>query len=1026
MTKPPYRRICAALVLGGSLLLDAAQEGPEHAARMKAGRALFTRSIRPALTTHCLKCHGGEKTRSELDMGSRDKLLKGGESGPVIDLADAGKSRLLTLVRHADAKIQMPPKKAKLPDSLIADLERWISLGAPYDKPLAEGRETASGMTVTDSDRAFWSFKPLKVDAPPRIEDPWARTAIDAFVLEPLNRQGLAPNPPADRRTLARRASLDLTGLPPGPEELKAYLEDSRPDAWERLLERLLASPHYGERQARHWMDVARFAESDGFEHDYDRKTAYHYRDALIEAFNADTPWDRLVGWQLAGDELEPGNPLAWKATGFLSAGVFPTQITEAEFEQARYDELDDMVGTTSVAFLGLSVGCARCHDHKYDPIPTRDYYNMTATFATAIRSEKELGMDSEAFREKWASWEEKRLQLEQVKTQYETATLASGFQAWLKKPGDLDTLTAGTWQVLDPSRVVSREGATLTRQADGSWLASGKNPANEEYTIEATAAAGAAALRIEALTHKSFPRNGPGRAGNGNFALGNLRIEARPLNAAKAKPHPITFTDARATHQQNTGTLSVKSSYDKDPDKSGWAVDRGGIGKDQAAVFVFDQPLETTMQLSITMRFHVNTSHTFGRMRLAVARDADADIKADLGASGLLVEAVEALKSGTLNDVQRKTLRDVYVGQDAGWAAHNKKLQQHNAARPQPKKEKVLVCSEGVKPVKNHADGRGYPHFYPEVHHLTRGDPKQKGAVAEAGFLQVLMPGDGKPQTRKPKGETDSKLSYRRAALAHWLTDPEKGCGHLLARVMVNRLWQQHFGRGIVATPNDFGFQGERPTHPALLDWLADDLIRHQWRLKHTHKLIMRSAVYRQSTVYDPRDAAKDIDNRFLWRFAPRRLEAEAVRDSLLAVSGTLDRRMYGPGSLNESMARRSIYFTIKRSRLPNAMLVFDWPEHLVSMGKRPNTTVAPQALYLMNSPQVRHYAKGLAGRAKQSVDAAYQLALGRPATDAEKEAATAFMGSQAARYPGGSTAAAFTDFCQALMASNEFLYLP
>jgi hypothetical protein len=228
------------------------------------------------------------------------------------------------------------------------------------------------------------------------------------------------------------------------------------------------------------------------------------------------------------------------------------------------------------------------------------------------------------------------------------------------------------------------------------------------------------------------------------------------------------------------------------------------------------------------------------------------------------------------------------------------------------------------------------------------------------------------------------------------------------------------------VATPNDFGFQGERPTHPALLDWLADDLIRHQWRLKHTHKLIMRSAVYRQSTVHDPRDAAKDIDNRFLWRFAPRRLEAEAVRDSLLAVSGTLDRRMYGPGSLNESMARRSIYFTIKRSRLPNAMLVFDWPEHLVSMGKRPNTTVAPQALYLMNSPQVRQYAKGLGGRAKQSVDAAYQLALGRPATDAEKEAATAFMGSQAARYPGGSAAAAFTDFCQALMASNEFLYLP
>lgn len=1016
--------LITALCIGWNL--QAADPSIQHVENMKAGTALFIETIRPALTTHCLKCHGGEKTRSDLSMANRDLLIKGGESGPVIDLENPNRSRLLKLIRHEDEKIQMPPKKPKLPDALIADIAKWIHLGAPYDAPLLEKSADADkAMQVTDNDRAFWSFQALKVTPPPTIDANGAKTAIDQFWLAQLKAEGLSPNPRAEKRTLARRASLDLTGLPPSREDLIDFMSDQKPGAWERMIDRLLASPHYGERQARHWLDVARFAESDGFEQNYDRKTAYHYRDAMIEAFNANVPWDRLVRWQLAGDELEPDSPLAWKATGFLAAGVFPTQITEAEFEQTRYDELDDMVGTTTAAFLGLSVACARCHDHKYDPIPAQDYYNMIATFATAIRSEKALGIDSEVFQAKLAPWEEKGKALEAAKEAYATSNLETGFKEWLKKPTGLDQLTSGTWQLLDPSTVVSRDGATLTRQADGAWLASGKNPSSDAYTIEATASAGSQALRIEALTHKSFPRNGPGRASNGNFALGHLSIEAQPIGS-KTKSVPIKLVDARATHQQNTGGLSVKSSYDGDPNTTGWAVDLGGIGKDQSAVFVFDKPLETAMQLTITMRFHVNTSHTFGRIRLAVARDPQADIKAELGASQDLISAVAALKEGTLTDDQKAILRTIYARQDAGWKKQNDQIQQHLAVKPQPKKETALICSEGVKARKNHADGRGYPHFYPQVHVLKRGDPKQKGEVAEAGFLQVLMREDQLVEKWQPSSPAKG-LSYRRASLARWMTDPEQGAGHLVARVMVNRLWQQHFGRGIVATPNDFGFQGERPTHPELLDWLANDLIQHNWELKRLHKLIMTSAVYQQSSAHDAADAIKDIDNRMLWRFAPRRLEAEAVRDSLLAASGMLDPTMYGPGSLSEAMSRRSIYFTIKRSSLPTSMLIFDWPEHTVSIGKRPNTTVAPQSLYLMNSPQVRQYAKGVATRAKSSIDEIYELTLNRPPSQDERTAASAFLKQQATRYEGGGAdAAALTDFCQALMSSNEFLYLP
>ena len=388
---------CFGLVLSGlvaclctsgqsSRAQEKAAVSPEHARRMREGLALFKEHVRPALSRYCLDCHGGQETKGHFDLSDARALDR---QRPCRGRQSVGEPALpCHRPRRRAAHAAEGPK---LPDATIAESRRWIDLGAPYDRPLVDRRADGAGpprgadcLNETSGRSGRWPAV-----TPPSVRDAaWARTPIDRFILAALERRGLTPNPPADRRTLIRRVSFDLTGLPPSPEEVDAFVADPAPDAYERLVDRLLARPHFGERWARHWMDVARFAESHGYEQDYDRPFAYHYRDFLIRAFNDDMPYDQFVRWQLAGDELAPDDPLAMAATGFLGAGRFPTQLTEAEFESARYNELDDMVATTGAAFLGLSVGCARCHDHKYDPIPSDDYYRLAAVFTTTIRSE--------------------------------------------------------------------------------------------------------------------------------------------------------------------------------------------------------------------------------------------------------------------------------------------------------------------------------------------------------------------------------------------------------------------------------------------------------------------------------------------------------------------------------------------------------------------------------------------------------------------------------------------------------------
>jgi hypothetical protein len=644
--------------------------------------------------------------------------------------------------------------------------------------------------------------------------------------------------------------------LPPTYDEVREFEGDSSPEAWERTIDRLLASPHYGERWGRHWLDLARFAESHGFEHDYDRPHAYHYRDFVIKALNQDLPYDTFVRWQLAGDETDPHNPLALMATGFLANGVHATQITANQVEKERYDELDDMLATTGTAMLGLTIGCARCHDHKFDPIPNVDYYRLLSTFTTAVRSEMEVNLDPEGFDQAKNEYDAEHAPLVEMLARYENQELNKQFDEWL----------AGT-----------------TKQ------------------------------------------------------------EVSFADLAKL-PGPV----------------------------------HDAIG--------------------------------------AVAKTGAKELNAD----------------------QRRSLFAWFKTTDAKWQMLNGAVIKH--AKNEPKLPKVLVSSEGVPAVRLHTQGGD---FLEKTHFLRRGDPNQKLGEATQGFLQVLTTAPGGEKHWQHEPPRGWRTSYRRRALANWITDTEYGAGQLLARVIVNRLWHYHFGRGIVATPSDFGAQGTPPSHPELLDWLARELIRNQWRLKPIHKLILTSAVYQQASAIDPAKAAMDPDNIYLWRWAPRRLEAEAIRDTLLAISGELDRTMYGSGTLDEGMRRRSIYFTVKRSKLIPMLQVFDAPDANQGLGRRATTTVAPQALFLMNSPAVRDWAAAMGHRAAmarpddreevspaETLRRAFRMALARDPNDDELTGLLEFFDGQLQAYQaeGQHTRAAelaLADLCQSLFGLNELVYV-
>jgi hypothetical protein len=915
----------------------------------------------------------------------------------------------------------MPYERAKLPEADIQKIAAWIDLGAPYDKPFVETDDTAWTRKVIAADaRKHWAFQPLQIHI--RNPNPNSPNPIDGFLLAELQRAGLKPNPAADKRTLVRRVYLDLIGLPPTPEQVEAFLKDDSPEAFVKVVDSLLASPHFGEKWARPWLDLARFAESHGFEHDYDRPTAYHYRDFVIKAFNQDLPFDTFAKWQIAGDELAPNEPLAMMATGYLAAGVHSTQITANEVEKHRYDELDDILGNIGTTFLGLTVGCARCHDHKYDAIPARDYYRMLSAFTTTVRAEADLDLDPAGYAKAKAAFDADHAAFTKALRTFEEEHLPARFRVWEKARGDKPL--SHDWVVPNVLAMKSAGGATLAKQEDGSILIGGKNPATETLTFELTTEQeNIRSLRVEALTHSSLVKNGPGRAVNGNFALSDLRITIQPRDSKqKTGSQRVKLINPRATFEQKG--LPVAAAIDENT-TSAWAIDPQ-FGIDHAAAFNFEKPIGfpggTT--ITVTLSFNNNTGHGMGRPRLSFSTVEKPDLTRP-PVSEALCSAL-ATPAEARSPEQIAALLKWYAPQDADYQRLRNAEREHAAKAPKPNAVKALICSEGVTPIRLHSQGAD---FLKETCFLSRGDATQKKGVAPVSFLQVLMPdaeAQGKWIVTPPPG---SKTSFKRAAFANWLTDTQSGAGPLVARVIVNRLWHQHFGRGLVSTVSDFGVRGDAPSHPELLDYLASELIRGGWKLKPIHRLIVTSAAYQQASTRDEAKARIDPDNKLVWRVPVRRLSAEVIRDSILFVGGRLNTTLYGPGYLSEESPRRSIYFTMKRSKLIPSLVVFDAPDGTVGVGDRPATTIAPQALHLMNNPQVRGSAHGFARKILanksigdgEAVKLAYLLALSRePSSDELAEALPFIQGKS-----GEARETALADFCQVLFCLNEFLYL-
>ncbi|QDU92722.1 PSD1 and planctomycete cytochrome C domain-containing protein [Lignipirellula cremea] len=969
---------------------------PARAAEPDAvGLELFEKKIRPVLNESCYECHSAAaakagKLQAELMLDSREAIRKGGESGPAVVPGNVAESLLVSALRHEN--FQMPPK-TKLPEEVIAHFVKWIELGAPDPRNDAPPpRESAPTIDIAAA-KQFWSFRPLaESELPAAPASDWVRTDIDRFILAKLAEKQITPNPTIDREKLIRRVYFDLWGLPPSPDEVAAFAADDKPDAYERLLDRLLDSPRYGERWAQHWLDLARFAESNGYAFDKDRPAAFHYRDFVIRALNTDMPYDQFIHWQIAGDQLEPQDPLAQAATGFLAAGTFTSQQTQKERERSRYEQLDDIIATVGASTLGLTIGCARCHDHKFDPIPTRDYYRLIAAFAEVGFQDFDYDPQPEATRQAKAAFDQEHQPFLDARKKFEQEELPARFQAW---EGSKNAAPS-PWQL-------------------GPWQRLGPFPAAD----------------FKAAYNQAFA---PEKGVNLTQEYDGLRWQAQP-QWSDGQVHALQSGDFSALYLFRTIEVTAATTVDI-------SLGHG----DAIKVFLNGKQVlaKETVGEAAADQSEVKLALTPGRNELLLKV-----INAE-GASGFYfqpkpaeipknIEEILKLAVDKRDAKQQNALHVWFAPRDADWVKLELATQEHLKQQPQPDITKIYAARDGGVTYNFGADTR-------KVYFLARGNSNTRQGLASPSFLQVLMRGESQerqwlasdptaPSPDSPEAAAADNDILPRVGLAHWLTDTERGAGELLARVIVNRLWQHHLGRGIVATPSDFGSQGARPTHPELLDYLAGELIRVGWRLKPIHKLIMTSSVYRQAGKTNPAALQADPDNLLWWRRPSRRLEAEAIRDTLLAVSGSLDQKMYGPGSLDEANPRRSVYLTVKRSKLIPLLQLFDAPDAIQSIGDRNVTTVPPQALAMMNSPLVRQLAEKFARRVRPQADKplekvvrdAYQTALCRSPRPEELDMMTRMIEGQAEIYGGNETAqqTAVADFCQLVMCLNEFIFI-
>ena len=867
----------------------------------------FNRDVRPILSDNCFACHGFDpKTREAgLRLDTREGALADNDGVIAIVPGNIKKSALWDRINSSDDDEVMPPPKTHktLSSAQKKILRIWIEQGAPYEK--------------------HWSFVPPAAAAIPKVKNAdWPHNPIDHFVLAKLEAKAIKPTPEASKETLIRRVTLDLTGLPPTLPEIEAFLVDTSPDAYDKLVDRLLASPHYGERMAVDWLDAARYADTNGFQVDRDREI-WGWRDWVIGAFNRNLPFDQFTIEQLAGDLLP--NPTIEQriATGFNRNNML-NEEGGIDPEEFRAEYAADRAETTAGVWLGLTFNCCRCHDHKYDPLTARDFYSMKAFF----NSVPEIGNGNYTANIRVNSPPQIKLpapeiQAEIAKLRAEMLQLEKASAGAAKVPQNQAASTLA-WTTLVPTALQAASGAKLTIQPDGAVLASGENPTQERYTVTAAVTLGTiSAIRVEALPDDSLPARGPGRAVNGNFVMTDVRMALNPPSAAA---RPVGFNAAVAAFSQEQ--FPAAHAIDADQ-SSGWAI-QPELGKPHAAVFALDTPIaiEPGSTVTLTLSFHsLHANHQLGRFRLALT-----DAPSPAATASQLADQIATLK---------------------------KKIGELELSIPT-----TLVMEDMKAPRPTHI--------------LMRGAFNSPGERVEPGTPDVL-------------GAMASDLPRNRLGLAKWLVDPKNP---LTARVIVNRHWQQVFGYGLVKTSEDFGTQGDLPSHPEMLDWLAQDFVSNGWNVKRLMKMLVTSSAYRQHSGFTPQLLEMDPDNRLLARGSRNRLMGEFIRDQALAISGLLVNKIGGPsvkpyhppglyeqvtaqGGVNtyvkdkgENLYRRSLYTYWKRSVPHPAMLSFGAPFREVCSLQRPRSNTPLQALNLMNDETYVEASRFLAARMMRSSD--------------------------------------------------------
>lgn len=950
--------------------------------------AFFESKIRPVLAESCYECHSakalaGGKLQGDLLLDSRDGVLKGGESGPAVVAKDVKSSLLIAAIRHES--VEMPPK-SKLPKSVIDDFVKWVEMGAPDPRDAAAPKIEKKDIDVA-AGKTFWSFQPLKKPTPPKVANKaWIANDIDRYVLAKLESAGIAPNTPAKRMTLIRRLYFDVWGLPPTRANVETFVADQSDTAYESLVDRLLAGQHFGERWTRHWLDLARFAESNGYAFDKDRNAAFHFRDFVIKALNQDMPYDEFIRLQVAGDLIAPDDFMAQAATGFLSSGPFTSQQTQKERERSRYEQLDDVVATLGTSMLGLTIGCARCHDHKFDPIGHKDYYRFVSNFAEVGFQDYDWDPDPTGTKKALDKYNAAHKPFFDAKAKYTKDVLPAQLAAWEKR--DVKTQPdpkLSSWYHAGPFTAADFNQAFRKKFAPEKAVDL-KKPAGKLKWAEKTE-------WKDATIHNTFTG-----ANAANYIY-------RTVDVPQAMSLEVSF----GCDDGMKVFLNKKVILDKPT--------MGGVTPDQHIV---------------TLHLNKGTNHLLLKV-VNAGGPSGFYFKAKGVTTPKKIEDILKLAADKRNDAQKAELLKWFGPRDSEWSRLSQAEIEHATKKPQPKLTKIYAARKGGATYNFGADTR-------KVYFLARGNSNSKKGLASPAYLRVLMNSDSHEQewladTQAKNQAKKPTTKPPRVALGVWLTDAQHGAGNLLARVIVNRIWQHHFGIGIVATPSDFGQQGVRPTHPELLDFLAAKLIAGGWKVKPIHKLIMMSSVYRQSTDAVDSGLKHDPQNHLLWRRTPLRIEAEIIRDNLLAVSGSLDKTMFGAGSLDEGSARRSIYLKMKRGSLIPILQLFDAPDAIQSIGDRGVTTVPPQALTLMNSPLIRKMATQLAASIQKDhgtsppeiVEATFWATLSRPPSSDEANEMGRFITEQASRYGAVDNAmnTAIIDYCQLMLCLNEFVYV-